>query len=94
MDNALLVCDVKCQNITAWAWRVWSCQELLIQVQARLFRDMIWVDGEHQLSAAGRGRVATFWGCSAARAWSGAQGDAAAPARGAGAFHEASAAQM
>lgn len=22
MDNAVLVCDVKCQNITAWAWRV------------------------------------------------------------------------
>lgn len=22
MDNTVLVCDVKCQNITAWAWHV------------------------------------------------------------------------
>lgn len=26
-------------------------------MQARRFGDMVWVDGEHQLSAAGRGRV-------------------------------------
>lgn len=58
-------------------------------MQARLFGDMVWADGEHQLSAAGRDRVATFWGRSAARACSGAQGDAAPPARRAGALHEA-----